>query len=358
MTARHARLIRALRRPASAADNSPADWGRLLADARRLNLIGALAVAIDNAGVRPPPAVARHLVGARQLAQRQCLSVQWEAAQLAAALGALAVPVVLLKGAAYVMGGHGLGSGRMFGDIDILVPRAALGEVESALMLAGWFSAKTDDYDQRYYRQWMHEIPPMTHVRRGTVLDVHHTILPLTARNAPDPASIIARASPLLEWPALRVPCPEDLLIHSLVHLMHEGELHNGLRDLHDVDEMTRRFGPEDGFWARLAERAIGNDLARPVALGLHLAMQVFGAPVPGDIIPRLCPEGPPGWLWPLYRRALDPRPGVIDALASSAVYVRAHALRMPPTMLARHLAIKAWRGLRPDPAPRPEPGL
>lgn len=136
-------------------------------------------------------------------------------------------------------------------------------------MLNGWIGAKSDPYDQRYYREWMHELPPMSHVRRGTVLDVHHNILPLTARNAPDPAAIIARSQPLPGSPALRTPCPEDLLVHCLTHLMHEGELHNGLRDLHDADQMLRSFAPVAGFWERLQAVAAGNDLAGPVALGV-----------------------------------------------------------------------------------------
>ena len=143
------------------------------------------------------------------------------------------------------------------------------------------------------------------------------------------------------------MPCPEDLLIHSLTHLMHEGELHNGIRDLHDVDEMARVFGAQAGFWDRLAARAAGNDLALPVAYGLTLARQV---------IDRLHPGPRPRWLWPLYRRALDPAQGAAGRLAAFVVYVRAHALRMPTPLLLRHLAIKAWRGMLPEPAPLPSP--
>ncbi len=353
-----ASVVQALREPATLSTLSPVGWSSLLAKARRLNLIGALAERCLGAELQPPAAARRHLNGVLQVAERQRLSVAWEVAQLGVALQETGAPVLLLKGAAYVMGVHGLGRGRMFGDIDILVPRSALGTVEKALMLAGWVSAKTDEYDQRYYRQWMHELPPMTHIRRGTVLDVHHTILPLTARHAPDPASIIALGEPLADTPGVRVPCPEDLLVHSLTHLMHEGELHNGLRDLHDADEMARVFGADPQFWERLTRRAAGNDLAAPVGLGLALARRTFGAPVPDRVIAALLPGGVPGWLWPVYRRALAPSDGPVDALASLAVYARAHALRMPPPMLVRHLAIKAWRGLKPEvrPAPRPEP--
>lgn len=362
------RLVAVLRTPARAAELDPAQWSSLLATARAANLIGALAGKLQalaewQALPVPPPA-ARHLAGALQLAARQRLSVQWEAHCLQRALGSLGVPVVLLKGAAYVMAPQALGRGRMFGDIDVLVPREALGEVESALMLDGWVSAKTDDYDQRYYRQWMHEIPPMTHLRRGTVIDVHHTILPLTARNAPDPAQIIARAVPVPGLPALRVPVPEDLLIHSVTHLVHEGELHNGLRDLHDIDGMLRGFGGEAAFWPRLVSFAAANDLAGPLLLGLRLARAVFDSPVPETALSTLGQAASPrwtrAWLPAVYGQALRPPTragaGARAAAARSAVYIRSHALRMPPQMLLRHLSIKAWKGLTRKDTASPSP--
>ena len=82
----------------------------------------------------------------------------------------------------------------MYSDIDILVPKALLLRAESALMLHGWTGHEHDAYDQRYYRQWMHELPPMQHIRRQSVIDVHHAILPETARVRPDPARLIAAA--------------------------------------------------------------------------------------------------------------------------------------------------------------------
>lgn len=352
------RLVAVLRTPARAAELDLAQWSSLLATARAANLVGALADKLQGlaeAQALPvPPAAARHLAGALQLAARQRLSVAWEAHCLQRALGGLGVPVVLLKGAAYVMAPGGLGRGRMFGDIDVLVPHDALGDVESALMLDGWVSAKADAYDQRYYRQWMHEIPPMTHIRRGTVIDVHHTILPLTARNAPDPAKIIARAAPVPGLPLLRVPAPEDLLIHSVTHLVHEGELHNGLRDLHDIDGMLRGFGSEPAFWERLVANAAGNDLAGPLLLGLRLAQAIFDGPVPEAALVTLADAAAPrwrrGWLPAVYAQALRPPTradaGARAAAARSAVYIRSHALRMPMPMLLRHLATKAWKGL------------
>ncbi len=353
------RLVNVLRAPGLASALSDAQWSELVAVARTTNLIGPLAAKLADSGVTATPRAERHLEGARQLATRQRQSVRWEAHGLQAALGGLGVPVMLLKGAAYVMSPDQLGAGRMFGDIDVLVPRDALGEVESALMLDGWVTAKTDAYDQRYYREWMHELPPMMHIRRGTVIDVHHTILPLTARNVPDPARILARAAPVPGLPALHVPAAEDLLIHSVTHLVHEGELNNGLRDLHDIDSLLRKFGPTTGFWARLVAHAAGNDLAGPLALGLRLARTVFDSPVDAAALSALTAAADATWRRPwlpaVYAHALRPQ-SVTDknlraGLARLLIYVRAHALRMPVHLLLRHLTIKAWKGLaRSDP--------
>ena len=352
-------LLQALSQPGSTASLSPAQWSRLLAVARAVNLVGTLAERVERARVDVPPAVARHLAGARQLAARQRLSVRWEVHGLQSALGGLGVPIVLLKGAAYVMGAHGAFEGRMFGDIDLLVPRDALGNVESALMLDGWVSAKASDYDQRYYREWMHELPPMVHLRRGAVVDIHHTILPQTSRHAPDPAGIIARASALPELPCVHLPSREDLLIHSITHLVHEGELHNGLRDLVDIDAMLRSFGADEAFWPRFTQATVQHGLAQPVAFGLALVHRVLGTPIRAaawqDITLAAGAGSAPRWLQAVFDTALQAPArgsagGMSGAVAAALVYIRAHWLRMPPGLLLRHLATKAWMGWRERP--------
>lgn len=355
MTSRNAndRLLAALGDPDTTRSLTDEQWSNLIADARSANVLGALSELLANAHINPGRQAARHLDGARQLSGRQRKSVTWEVHQLQSVLGKLGVPVLLLKGAAYVMAHERVAMGRLFGDIDILVPTQSIEAVERELTINGWVSAKSSAYDQRYYRQWMHEIPPMTHLRRGTVLDVHHTILPLTARHSPDPAQIIARSQPI-DVPGIdtiRVPCREDMVIHSITHLVHEGELHNGLRDLRDIDCMLRDFGKQTGFWDRFTRYAVQNDLAQPVLLGLHLARNVFTTPIPDAVLAGLCAQPdtdrPAAWLRAIYLQALrSGRHDVDDAFVQFArwlIYVRAHALRMPLTQLARHLSTKAW---------------
>lgn len=350
-------LLQTLAQPQRAQDLGGGQWTSLIGLARACNLLGTLEARLRAADVAVPAAPARHLDGVRQLALRQRLSVRWEAHELARALRPLAGPVLLLKGAAYLLGESPSGEGRLFGDIDLLVPREQLGEAEKRLMLSGWVSAKRDPYDQRYYREWMHELPPMTHLRRGSSLDLHHNLLPLTARHHPDMAALLARARPLPGFPGLYVPAPEDLLIHSLTHLVHEGELHHGLRDLVDIDAMLRAYPQQDAaFWARLEAAVQGHGLQQPVALGLRLVEQELGTPLPPTLLAEARRE-PPRWLLTAFHHALHAVAGSSARAPFSEflIYLRGHALRMPPGLLMRHLAIKAWRDATAKPPPMPD---
>lgn len=346
------RIISLLHDVRSAAALLPEEWTTIIATARATNLLGTLAHRLHEAGVRTDCGAARHLDGARQLSVRQHSSVRWEIQCIDEALAAVKAPVVLLKGAAYVAGGHRNAQGRLFGDIDILVPSAELGTVESQLMLHGWTSGKLDPYDQRYYRQWMHELPPMFHLRRGSVIDVHHTILPRTGRHRPIPQAILERATPLPGFSVLHIPCVEDLLIHSITHLVHEGELNSGLRDLHDIDSLISCHGGKAGFWSRLVEYTVQHDLSEPVGLGLDLARTYLRTRIPDEVLHALTrgKNSPPRFWrqrlidyfglaishWPDGAMPLQAR------IAVSVLYVRAHALRMPPSLLIPHLVRKA----------------
>ena len=353
------RLIDLMRSPGDAGRLSPSEWAQLLSVARAANVIGTLADRLREAGDAVPPQVKRHLVGVAQLSERQRESVRWEAHQLARALKPLGIPVLLLKGSAYVLGGLPVSIGRLFGDIDILVPRPALGHVEIAMMTHGWTSAKQSDYDQRYYRQWMHELPPMVNVRRGTVLDIHHTLLPLTSRYTPDPKKLIDDSFEIPGLAPLRIPSPQDLLIHSITHLFHEGEFHNGMRDLFDIDGLIRHFADTiPRFWDSLANRGDDLQLAHPLFLGLHFAVRLLGTPIPATVLADCAKRGAPApaalrTLEVLFDQGLQPmHPDCNSALTPAArwlLYVRAHWLRMPPHLLTMHLSRKAWKSLFAD---------
>lgn len=346
-------LLDILRDPARMASLDLGDWDLLLRQAGAAGLLSRIAVQAETLGLdaRLPDAVRPHLTAARTVAAKQRQAVRWEARRVAQALSDIDAPVLLLKGAAYAIADLPPAAGRLFGDIDILVPHAQLGQAESALLLAGWHTQKQDDYDQRYYRRWMHELPPLTHIRRGTVLDVHHNLLPKTARIRTHAGPILANARSLPNLPGLSIPADTDLVLHSACHLFHEGEWGHGLRDLVDLDAMLRQFSLSPDFWQTLLTRAQALNLGRPLHYALDNCRRWLHTPIPEHVI-ATCPSRPPPWQRPLMRQLFDAGltsthpscQGRLVKLATSILFVRGHYLRMPWHLLLPHLLHQALR--------------
>ncbi|PTT93051.1 hypothetical protein DBR42_00755 [Pelomonas sp. HMWF004] len=346
-------LTQVLRDAGHARELSMPDWDLLVRQARHANLLGRLHHHLAAAGVAVPERPARHLLSAATMAARQHLSVRYEVRALQQVLQPLSSPLVLLKGAAYVMAGLPAASGRVFADVDILIARQHLDEAESLLTLQGWSGDKVDAYDQRYYRRWMHELPPMQHLFRGTSLDVHHTILPPTSRSHVDAAALLRDSIELPAHPGVYVLAPVDMVLHSAAHLFHEGEPDNLLRDLSDLDLLMRHFSAAaPDFWDRLTTRAESHGLQGPLRLALRYCQGVLGTPVPGAVLQRTSAQHSPRWgqkcLDFIYARVLRPmHASAADAWTAwccRALYVRSHALRMPLPLLTYHLLHKALR--------------
>jgi hypothetical protein len=327
-------------------------WSTVVQQARKAGLLARLAHQLKEHGAQAqwPPGVEGHFDASLRVSRAQQAEIRRELVFVLDALKGFSSPVVLLKGAAYVMGDLPAASGRVFGDIDFLVPKAALAQAETMLMLAGWMSSHQSAYDQRYYRQWMQELPPLQNVHRGTVLDVHHAILPETARIRPDPAKLFEHIVPVSGHAGLYLLGPEEMVLHSMTHLFFNDDTSYALRDLSDLDLLIRHFVREPHFGGRLLARAIDLNLTRPLYYGLRLTSRLLGTPVPLDIQKQIAEFAPSAGLASLmdavWVRALRSRhpsadlPGTWAAL--SALYLRGHWLRMPPLMLAKHLSIKA----------------
>lgn len=331
-------LVDALRAPESVSRLDAVGWTSLLAAARAEQLIASLADRVE--GQPMPGSVSAILADARRSAEQGKIQALWEAEMARRALASLGIPVILLKGTAFAAAGLAAGTGRFIGDLDILVPREAFNKVERALLAAGWEWVKDDPYDSHYYRTWMHELPPLIHRDRDWMIDVHHTILPPTARPKPDAARLIADSIALPN--GLRMLSPPDMIVHAAAHLFADGDLAGGLRNLWDIDRLLRQFGEDTDFWAKLARHSHHHDLEKPLSRALRLSSHLYGTPIRqagGDDRIKLSDR--------LYLRRLLARDGwgrATRKLTRFAFYVRSHWIRMPPQLLARHLLIKARR--------------
>jgi hypothetical protein len=228
-----------------------------------------------------------------------------------------------------------------------------LADAEKALFDHGWFPTKLDAYDQRYYRTWMHELPPMLHLDRGTNLDLHHTILPPTASLKPDVEKLWAEARTVEGQKYVLVLSVVDMILHSATHLFHDGEFEHGLRDLVDIDALLRQGSVEKDFWSRLIDRACALNLARPLHYALKYCREFLDTPMPEPAYADLRRVGSPGSVIAVgmdlvVRRSLgailEETPSIATRLSQTSMYVRSHYLRMPMHLLIPHLLHQQFR--------------
>jgi len=334
-------LAACLADPHRAGALDPAAWTALISAARTSSLAGSLAERCQD--IELPEGVARVLADIRAATDANRRQALWEARCCRVALAEYPGRIVLLKGTAYAAAGLPAADGRTIGDLDILVAQADLDRVAGLLQAAGWEWAKPDPYDDAYYRRWMHELPPLIHRERDRLIDVHHTILPLTARPRPDAAALLADAVPLGD--GLWTLHPADMLSHAAAHLIADGDLSGGLRNLWDIDRLWRHFSETLPDFAETAiARAEHHGLAAALQRALRLAHRLYETPVDPPIMGR----------WRVSDALFAARVTAIDGwgqrtrkLLRRGFYIRSHLLRMPVPMLARHLAIKLWRGHR-----------
>ena len=345
-------LVKVLNDPHQTTQLTMNQWEILIPQARVASLLSTLYILLEEKGLLGsiPDRPRAHLFSDWLIHNSQVQTLKYELKWLKRAFGKADAKLILLKGAAYLAGNLPAERGRLIGDIDLLVPVEKIELCETVLAEFGWKPGEQDPYDERYYRQWMHEIPPLRHVNRGSILDVHHTIIPPTAKPNLDAKKLFADAQEIS--PGIWGLAPTDMVIHSAAHLFHEGEFDHGLRDLLDLDRLLRHFGEkETHFWAQLLPRAKELDLQRPMYYALRYVRHFFYTPIPSSVL-EMTNALKPGYLTIrimdfCFLRAFLPNHPTCCMLGSSmarfSLYVRSHYLRMPMHLLIPHLVRKAW---------------
>ena len=183
------RLIRlALNDPVSAAQLPAAELDLLLQLLRHVRVHGSFAIELKNRGAfdRLPEIARQQLESILCYAEARKRLALWELNRVAwATRDRPDLDLVLMKGCAYVMLELPIAAGRIFADVDLLVAENQLVEVESLLNSRGWKTKELSPHDDDYYRVWSHELPPIVHRERNVEVDIHHNIVPRTARLKP-----------------------------------------------------------------------------------------------------------------------------------------------------------------------------
>ena len=347
-------LTELLVEPEKAARITPKEWDEVIPQARITALLATLYLRLEEKDLLDniPAKPLTHLMSAWVVHNKQKESLEYEVRWLLGAFSEVDEQLIILKGAAYLLAGLPSSRGRLISDVDLLVKETSLDKVEKELNTFGWMSGDQDSYDDRYYRKWMHEIPPLGHSERESTLDVHHTILPPTANTKLDPSKLFSSLVEVRE--GVYVLSPVDIVIHSATHLFHEGEFKHGLRDLWDLDRLLRHYGENaPGFWDQLLPRALELNLAKSLFYALRYSTYFFETPVP-DSVKKTAETLKPKKLSVQFMDLFFTRVFLPDhpschrkyyELAAFCLYIRSHYLRMPMYLLIPHLLRKAWMG-------------
>lgn len=353
----HRLLHNALIDPASVVKYRNPDWELLLRLARRVKLLGFLAVELDKRGlldkipIRAANQLRSGLIRAKKLQQQ----ARWELNRISWALKDYQIPLIVLKGAAYALAKLPSAEGRFFVDLDIMVPKEHLDQVEAQLLRKGWRHHDISAYDEHYYRAWSHEIPALIHGERETEIDIHHTIAPVTSRVKIETHLLFEAAIKACNAD-YKILCPVDMVLHSAVNLFQNNELADDLRDLLDLHDALVFFGEADpAFWSKLIQRANKLRLGKPLFYGIQFGRLIFHSPVPENLEHQLN-EKPfifSRWIMrSLVPQALFPlhpdNPSRFARLARLLLYLRSHWIRMPLHLLVPHLAYKCYLVVMP----------
>jgi len=338
-----------------------AQWNAWLPLARSARLLGRCLFLFERNDLldQVPERLVDQMRGA--LAQTRYVQVQArrELRHVKAVLDAQGIPLIALKGLAYLVGELPPRDWRNLSDIDLLVRKADIERAEAALKAAGWVpSGEFDDYDQHYYRAWMHEVPPLVHVQRETEVDLHHNLAPPVSRIRVDAAQLWEHAveAPGSDARGTMLLAPTALLLHNAVHLFMNDELRGGLRDIVDFRDLFAHFAAQQpDFERELLERADRLNGRRPLYYAVTSADRLVGLDCSDLLRTGVDRWAPPAPVAGLMRWLIDEALAPValgrwqSALARQLLFIRSHWVRMPPLMLVRHLAHKSFKSRRPS---------
>lgn len=345
------KLVDVLKKPELLATLSPNALSNIVAESRYFNMLAQLRVEVDGLVQCEtlPEKLHNHIRAAYYAFENQQLHLKFEAEEFEAIFSELNIQWVYLKGGAYLLAEFEEFNGRLMSDIDILVPESAIPDVEHLLLSHGWIHTHVSDYDEKYYREWSQEIPPMRHIERQTELDLHFNILPKTLKEAPDTNHLMREITSLRYSTNGYILNPAAMVIHSAVHLFYESDYIKGLRDLYDLHLLLTRFSKQEGFWSDLVALQETLTHGRPVFYALRYCELLFDHQVPKYVTDFYAQYEPSSIKLKVadfafirvFAHMYPPNRLRGHKMAQALLYLRGHIKRMPLYLLIPHLVRK-----------------
>lgn len=265
---------------------SDLDWTRLLALAQRHALIPLLFFHLNR--IAPTQVPADQLKRLRDRAQGNAalnVVLTGELVRLLELFEAKQIPAVPYKGPAIGVGIYGNLALRQFADLDILVPQEDVWKATELMIEQGYQAhfvippKKQSKFIRlSYVRLFQHETLAIT-------VELHWRLAPRFFGAPFDTSNLWKRSRRLeLQGVSVRMPPAEDLLLMLSIH---------GAKDCWEklewvcgVAELLRSANEID--WQRVLTQAKEIRCVKILALGLLLAHELLGAPVPKDVLEQI----------------------------------------------------------------------
>ncbi len=342
-------LLQLFNKPELAQSFNSEQWTHIITHGRNQNMLGRLYSRFKarNLTSELPNKVRIHMENCEKTEQRQRINIHRELSDISNALSKKNVDSIVLKGAAYSILNLDCANGRIFNDIDVLVAKTDIRKAEIGFMTKSWFHTQETDYDKRYFREWMHEIPPMVHKIRHTTIDLHHNILPITNRQ--HFSSHLLEREPT-QYKHIYVLTPVDRFIHSAVHLFTESDFPHAIRDLTDLvllfNDLEASTGNDSYSVTKLIrDRASDLNLGRYINLGLYFVLLQKQQDELHELEKQLTRSLKDRLTFSAYRKVFNQDCAVATSIRHKIalfwLFTRSHIVKMPLRILIPHLVRK-----------------
>nr|WP_252729390.1 nucleotidyltransferase family protein [Aliiglaciecola lipolytica] len=349
-------LYQILLNPSRGLNLALTDWQNVIFILREGKLLASLYHAAKRDGCYDayPHFVKRHLYSAYVYANRQAQQIFFEANEFRLLLEQVGITAVFLKGAGYTLRNSLNSYGRVCSDIDVLVNKNDLTAAEAHVKKNRWQSETLNDYDEKYYRDWAHEIPPLIHINRATVVDMHHNLYPPISGRAINIKKFISSRQKMQS--GCFVLEPATTVMHSIIHMFANEDSSSWMRDLYDIILLIKENESVE-FWKVLMESSQQTDFDFEFEFVCCIkALQHYSnLNIPTDVVSYINDYRLTKLQRWLIQNAILPSIAPEHSLVMSSkikwaktiVYFRGHWIKMPFAVLCKHFAFKSFFAIR-----------
>ncbi len=341
-------LSRVLKQPDYVQKLNTSNWQALISQAYSTDTICKLAQLIYTDSLKKyiPDSIHWHFKSALILTESHQIDVNICMDKIIKSLSGVGIKPILLKGAAYQASSLKAGKGRIFNDVDFYIPKDKLNTIEQILLWSGWSYGEISNYDMAYYKEWAHELPPLSHSSPCLTIDVHHNLIPVTSRIT-IPIEKLEQEANISADPRFKILSTRDMILHSAVHLFLGEEFENSFRDLNDIYFLLEEaLDTQPKFIESLKSRAKELNIEFILEYCLSQINYFYGS-LPGINQPEIKVKNK--ITDKLFNIVLDPeyklsqKSALLYKVANFMLFVRAHYLKMPLNILLKHTLHK-WR--------------